>query len=346
MRLTSRIQVTARIPLLQVTKVAVATVLAWFAAQLIFPSELPIFAAIAALLVVQPSVNQSLGRALERCVGVIVGVVIAFTVGVTFGHNSWIVLLGIVLSIFIGWAFRLTPASANQIPISAMLVLSIGATTPEYAGARIIETVLGAVVGLIVNVTIAPPVLLMPAHDAVSALGRELAATIDRLAHALGSVQTQAQLEELLLNARLLRPMQVKATDAIQQGEDSLAFNPRRSRHRTALEGEAALFARLTPLVTRMLGMTRALRDHYDDGLHEEPTVRAIAVELERAAHDLRLLVRDEDTTSGAEPPTTTSELPALTAPLVIATPHPQHWILIGSLMEDLRRVREEILDE
>ena len=30
----------------------------------------------------------------------------------------------------------------------------------------------------------------------------------------------------------------------------------------------------------------------------------------------------------------------------MIMTPHPQHWILIGALMEDLRRVREEITGE
>jgi hypothetical protein len=39
-----------------------------------------------------------------------------------------------------------------------------------------------------------------------------------------------------------------------------------------------------------------------------------------------------------------TAELPALTAPLVIAKPHPDHWILVGSLMEDLRRVREVLV--
>jgi hypothetical protein len=38
------------------------------------------------------------------------------------------------------------------------------------------------------------------------------------------------------------------------------------------------------------------------------------------------------------------AELPALTAPLVVTTPNAEHWILLGSLLEDLRRVREEIL--
>ena len=42
----------------------------------------------------------------------------------------------------------------------------------------------------------------------------------------------------------------------------------------------------------------------------------------------------------------TLASLVSITEPLLIMTPHPQHWILIGSLMEDLRRVREEIKGE
>ena len=41
-----------------------------------------------------------------------------------------------------------------------------------------------------------------------------------------------------------------------------------------------------------------------------------------------------------------TAELPALTAPLVVAKPSQQNWILVGSLLEDLRRVREGIIGE
>ncbi|WP_335339036.1 FUSC family protein [Microterricola viridarii] len=342
--MTSRIQASSRLPLLQVTKVAFASVLAWVIAQFLLPTDLPIFAAIAALLVVQPSVNQTLGRAIERSVGVIAGVIVATVIAQLFGGSEWIILTTIVVSIFIGWALRLTPASANQIPISAMLVLALGTTTPGYAAERIIETLIGATVGFIVAISIAPPVLLTPAQESVTALGRELAATIERLAGALEEPMRPAQLEELLLNARLLRPMQAKASDAVTQGRESLAFNPRRSRFGGAVEAEAALLARLSPLVNRVLGMTRAVRDHYDDSLREEPTVHAIAVELRRAAHDLRLLFEPDDVT--AEQAEQEPEPLALTAPLVIATPHPEHWILIGSLLEDLRRVREEIVGD
>jgi uncharacterized membrane protein YccC len=343
-RIASIFRAAQRVPLLQVVKSAVATVAAWLIASAVRPDQLPVFGAIAALLVVQPSVNQSFGKAVERSIGVIVGVLVAYGVGLVFGGSSAIVLIAIVFAIFVAWALRLTPGGANQVPISAMLVLSIGAATPGYAFDRIIETVIGAVIGLIVNMLIVPPALLQPAHDAVHALAAESAATLERLAGALTRPQTSADREELLVTARLLRPMQLKAAAALGQGEESLTFNPRRAKLRAPLEADAALNERLTPLVTQVIGMTRALYDRYDEELHREPAVHAIAEELTRAAHDVRLLARgsrpDAATTEHAAE---TAAVPALTAPLTIAVPSTRHWVLLGSLLEDLRRVHEEL---
>ena len=39
------------------------------------------------------------------------------------------------------------------------------------------------------------------------------------------------------------------------------------------------------------------------------------------------------------------AELPALTEPFTVLAPSTHHWILIGSLLEDLRRVREVIVE-
>lgn len=342
LRIPANIRTATRIPFLQVVKTAVAMIAAWVVASLIVPGTIPVFATIAALLVVQPSVNQSVGRAIERSLGVIVGVLIAYGIGLAFGTNTWIVLVAVVVSVLLAWILRLTPGTANQVPITAMLVLAVGASNPEYAFARIIETVIGAAIGVVVNIAIVPPVLLGPAHSAVSALAEEIAATLERLATALTNRQTPASLDELLLEARLLRPMEKKADAALTQGRESLTLNPRRSRHRTTLERDDELFRTLNPVITQTLGMTRAFVDHYDDRLTEEPAMGAIAEELRRAAHDLRLLARDpEDPVP--EPSVETAGVPVLTAPLVISTPDPRHWVLMGSLLEDLRRIHEEI---
>ncbi|PPG34104.1 aromatic acid exporter family protein [Rathayibacter sp. AY2B9] len=342
MRLTSSFTVPTRPPVLQLVKTAAATVVTWLLAGVVFPGTLPVFGAIAALLVVAPSINQSFSKALERSVGVIIGVIVGSVIGTVLGGESIIVLLAIVAAIAVGWAVRLTPASAVQIPISAMLVLSVGAVTPNYALDRILETLLGAAVGVVINVLIVPPVVLAPAERAIGDLTAQLAAALDDLGDALQAPVPRRRLDELLINARLLQTMQSKAEDAIATGEESLRLNPRRSSHRDRLLALDSVVPRLGRIVTRVRGMTRTVHDLYDDELVGEPTIADIAVQLHRAAHDLRLLV--QSSVDVPEPEAITDELPALTAPLVIATPHPQHWILLGALAEDLRRIREEIV--
>ncbi|MFB2586919.1 FUSC family protein [Herbiconiux liukaitaii] len=336
-------QTSSRTPLLQVLKTAAAAVLAWIVCSFVAPEQVPIFGAIAAIIVVQPSVNQSLSRGIERSIGVIVGVLIAYLAALVFGTPSWVILVAIAVSLLVGWALRFPQSSTVQIPISAMLVLAIGAATPGYAVERIIETVIGAVIGVFVNWLIVPPIALKPANEAVGALGREVAATMDGLAAILSSPTDEAYRTGLLVEARLLRPMQKKAEAAITAAEDGLRFNPRRNAQREQIAADAQLLAMLTIVVTRVLGMARALNDRFDDTLHREPTARAIGEELRRAAHDLRLVMQHshlplEETDDLGE------DEPVLTAPLRAILPHPTHWILIGSLLEDLRRVREEIV--
>jgi uncharacterized membrane protein YccC len=344
-RYLASLRASARIPLLQAAKVALATIAAWVIAGAIIRGQLPAFAGIAALLAVQPSLNQSLSRAIERSLGVIAGVLVAYVVGIVFGGGYWVVLLSIVAAIAVAWALRLTSTTSVQLPISAMLVLSVGASTPGYAVDRIVETVIGAAIGLIVNVFVVPPVAIRPARESVDGLLDEIADRIDAIAAALTRPQTAAQLDELLLLARLLRPMAAKTDEALKAADESLSINPRRNRHQPGLSEAVALRDRLNHLVTRTLAMTRTLHDRYTDELLDEPTIAALAEETRRAAHDLRLL-RLAPTGADAEEPAPVSEPPALTAPLTVARPDPTHWILIGSLLEDLRRIREEITGE
>jgi uncharacterized membrane protein YccC len=332
MRLSATIRAAKRAPLLQVAKSAVATAAAWLLASFLIQGPPPVFAAIAALLVVQPSLNQSFAKAVERTVGVVVGVVVAALLGLVLGNGTWVILIAIVAALILAWALRMTSGTGNQVAISAMLVLALGTATPGYAGDRILETLLGAVIGFIVNIAIVPPVALAPARDAVARLAEELAASVDRLADALGSAQTPANLTELLVTARLMRPMRDAADSAIEAAAESLTLNPRGGRNRAELRALQQRLDLLGPIVTQVIGMTRAVVDHYESTVPDDPAVRAIGVQLRRAAHDIRLSQAGPATTAGA----------ALTAPLVVAEP-PVHWVLVGSLLEDLHRIHEAL---
>lgn len=345
MRLTSAIRAPRRAPLLQVAKSAIATVAAWLVAGWLIQGPPPVFAAIAALLVVQPSLNQSFAKAIERSVGVIVGVAIASGLGMLFGDATWVVLVAIIVALIVAWAARVTAGTANQVAISAVLVLALGATTPDYAVDRILETIIGAIIGTVVHIVMVPPVAVTPAHEAVDRVGEELARSLERLADALTAQQTRAQIEELMLTARLLRPMVVDADEAIVTARDSLSLNPRARRYRRELDEVAQLLAIFGPIVTQTIGMTRAVYDHYDASLATEPAVQAIADQLRRAAHDIRLDLRRTPRAGDVEP-TATTTIPALTAPLQLTAPSATNWIVVGSLMEDLRRIHDQLSDE
>jgi uncharacterized membrane protein YccC len=339
MRLTSAFRAPRRLPLLQVVKSAIATAAAWLVAGWLIQGPPPVFAAIAALLVVQPSVNQSLTKALERSVGVIAGVAVASIIGILLGGSTWVILLAMVAGLAVAWALKMTAGTANQVAISALLVLALGGTSPEYAVDRVLETLLGAVIGIVVNVSLVPPLALAPARQAVDALLQEVAASLERLAHALEHPRSREDVEELLLEARLMRPMRDKAETALADATESLTLSPRRAGRSELAESQERLH-QLSPIVTQVIGMTRAFADHYDPSISAEPVVRDIAVQLRRAAHDVRLLGH------GAADDRSGGEAPALTAPLSITAPTSEHWMLIGSLLEDLRRIHEALSAE
>lgn len=343
--MTAAIRAPKRSPFLQVAKSAVATVAAWLLAAWLLPGPPPVFAAIAALLVVQPSLNQSFGKAVERSVGVITGVIVASLLGIVAGSSTVVILAAVVAALLLAWLLKMTPGTANQVAISAILVLALGTTTPNYALARVLETLLGAVIGFIVNVAIVPPVSVAPAHRAVDALGDALARALDQLADALERPQTGAELDGLVTNARAMRPVRDAAEAAITDALDSLTLNPRAGTYRMELDELRRVLDLFTPIVTQVIGMTRAFADRYEPTLDREPSVRAIAEQLRRAAHDVRLVVRRIEASDVAVERESLPEPAALTTPLSIATPSSDHWILVGSLLIDLLRIHHALAE-
>jgi len=341
--LVATVQAKKRLPILQIVKTIGAGVIAWYLAEFTLGDTKPVFATIAALIVVQPSVNQSLGRALERSVGAVLGVALAFAMVLVFGDYGWVALLAMSSGILLAWLFKLTPATAVQIALSAMLVLAIGAITPVYALDRVIETIIGAIVGIAINAFVAPPVALEPANEAVSRLGADVAQALEDMGSVLRRETSYEVLNSMYWDARALRDEFNTTMATLTRAHESLRFNSRRKALSRVLEREQQLMNRLAILVTRVIGMSRAIRDNYDDSILNEPTVAEISDELLKAGHDLRLVVRDLGLPAVVAPHPDTSEIPALTKPIVVSSPSGANWILIGFMMENIRLVRGEI---
>lgn len=339
-RVTRSFVTTERQPLLQVAKTGLAAIAAWFVCTTIVPGDPPIFGTIAAILAVQENVSQSLTKGIERFAGVIVGVSVAIGAGLIFGTPSWLFLAAILVALITGWALRMTGPSANQIVITALLVIALGGQDIEYAAERIIETAIGAAIGIAVNAFIIAPVRTTPTNIAVTALVDHTADALERIATALKQPQTREAMDHLLQDARTLQTERESVHSQLRRARESLQLNPRGRRHRLLLQEDDDLFQRVQHVVTQVIGMSRALADGYHTDLVADPAVQGLATEMTRVAHDLRHIgyfFTDHDNR--------TVEPPELTAPYRILTPNPDHWVLIGSLMEDLRRVRLRVAE-
>jgi uncharacterized membrane protein YgaE (UPF0421/DUF939 family) len=343
MRLTAQFRSSRRGPFLQVVKAVIATMVAWLVAGWIVGGQPPIFAAIASILVVQPSVNQSYTKAVERSAGMLAGVAIASILGILFGSQTWVVLLTAAVAMVAAWSLRMTAGASSQVGISAVLVLALGPVTPDYAFDRVVETFIGAIIGLVVNVLVVPPVAIAPARTAVDALASGIATAMGELASALRTPQTAAELDALLDRGRLLKNTRTAADTAIAQAEDSLALNPRARAHRDEL---AALKSRLdlySPMLTQVLGMTRTYEELYDAQVATDPEIGTIADNLDAAAEELRAHVSPATAGTDATHGTADATRPLPVNPVAAARPGGEHWMLVGSLLVDLRRVHEAL---
>jgi hypothetical protein len=133
-----------------------------------------------------------------------------------------------------------------EVPISAMLILAVGgAGTGTAAQGRVVETLVGAVVAVLVNLLIAPPLYVQPASEAIAELAQRMARFSRSLAEAVCGDWSRETALTQLTEARLLAEEVVRADRTLARTEESARLNP---RGRVAREARPRLRSMLTAL--------------------------------------------------------------------------------------------------
>jgi type II secretory pathway pseudopilin PulG len=169
----------------RLTGAAVAAYLVAEALGLVNPP--PLVAALTALLVVQATATSTLFSGVERVLAVLAGVAIATGFAFVVGLTWWSLGILVAAAIVVGQLLRLGP-NLIEVPISAMLVLGVGFAAGAEAAAlsRLVETLIGAAVGVLVNVAFPPAVRSRYAGQAVQRLAEEIAALLEEAAQGIG----------------------------------------------------------------------------------------------------------------------------------------------------------------
>jgi uncharacterized membrane protein YccC len=206
-----------------------ATVVAFVVAETAgLHSPPPLIAALTALLVVQATLSSTLVNGAQRVVSVVSGVALAVAFVAVVGLTWWSLAALVAASLVVGQLLRLGPHLV-EVPISAMLVLGVGASGAEsVGGGRVLETLIGAAVGMLVNVVVPPAVQTRYAAAAVEKFADEIAGLLDDAAGALlaGPVAVEES-TRWLQDARRLNRHVPRLDRTLAHAEESRQLNVR-----------------------------------------------------------------------------------------------------------------------
>jgi hypothetical protein len=285
------------------------------------------------------------------------------------GLTWWSLGLVVAISLVVGRLLRLG-ANLLEVPISAMLVLAAASTSAGYtpgssglestATGRVVETLIGAAVGILVNVLIAPPLYIQPADDAVGELVGKLSGWARELAGALRGDWNRAEAQRFLQAARDLGSEVNRADLHLSRTEESARLNPRgklareaQPRLRTALAGLEHCYVSMRNLARAILDRTYFVPEEDLDGAYPPAARDALGEVLEAIADAMDTV--DPIATQGGDLPSSRALVEAQLdelrerrdrlAELLLVDPavDPAAWEQHGALLAAVDRLRVEL---
>ena len=360
-----RVRHRGRSALLRVVRMTGATVAAFLVAELLGLREPPpLIAALTALLVVQTTLAGTLVSGVQRVSSVVAGVALAVVFVSVVGLTWWSLAALVAASIVVGQVLRLGP-NLVEVPISAMLVLGVGyAAGAESVGTgRVLETLVGAAVGVLVNIVFPPAVHTRYAGQAVEKFAEEIADLLDAASTALAAGEVSGEQARLWLDdARRLNRHAPRVDLALAHAEESRRLNLRAIG---TLPAEPRLRQGLEALEYTSVSMRTLFRAIHDatlerTGVSENPDYadavrRSAAIllhQMSRVVRDFgRLLGRELQAPGEAEQRRLSETIGALhrargeVQDLLLADPRSRHglWEMNSALLSTIDRMLVEL---
>ena len=339
-----------------IVRLTCTAVFAYLLALALTSTPRPVLAPLTALLVVQVSLYQTLRTAVTKVASVVAGVLLAVGLSAWVGFTWWSLGITVAMALVIGYALRLGE-NILEVPISAMLILSVG--TSAAAGSRIVETFVGTGAGLAAGFLLTSP-RVQPAEEAIAELCAKVAGLLGGMAAGLSAGSVPDAAADWLRQARSLGAEIRQVDEALRQAEDSVRLNPRSVRLPLAAVSLRDSLETLEHETTTIRGLGRSLTDlsqlGSDDDPLQDPEVRdrlagvlwqlsaavrsygRLATEHDTARHQVLESELEENLAAARQQQDRLSELLG-TDPAA----RPVGWPLRGELISHLDRLRNEL---
>ncbi|HEY0699782.1 MAG TPA: FUSC family protein [Micromonospora sp.] len=223
-----------RFNLILAFQAGLAAALAWTASYKLVGNPEPVFAPISAVGTLAASVGQRMRRTAELLVGVVLGIAVGDGLILLVGTGPWqlavVVVLAIVTSIFLGGS----PAVVTQAAATAVLVATLSPNPSTLEMPRVVDALVGGVLGLVVVALLLPlnplRVVDRAARPALDTLAEELITTAEALSQR-DAGRAQAALDRL----PDLQEHMTGLEEALEGGRETATLSPARWHRRAAL---------------------------------------------------------------------------------------------------------------
>jgi uncharacterized membrane protein YccC len=218
------------VELLQNAKAALAGVLAWVVALDVLGLEQPFLAPWAAVLVVHATVYRTVSRGGQQVLATFAGVFLAWGCGSIFGEGPTGMGVMLVVAFALG-RHRWLRDEATTIATTGIVVLATNAIgQSNLLASRLLDTTVGIVVGLLVNLLVWPPLRDRAAWARADELPQDLADVLAEMAEGVGPELEPRHAEPWVRGLRRLDQRIDETWRLLGQARESSRLNPRRSR--------------------------------------------------------------------------------------------------------------------
>ncbi len=135
---------------------AIASAVAWEAAKLV-GSDHPYLAPLSVILCLRPTIDQSIRFSFHRIAGTAIGVMLTSYLVSHLPMNGWMLGLLLLGGTYIAKWLRIDVTVLHQVALTILLVFTFERNSKDYAFDRIIDTVIGVIIAILVHMFLFPP---------------------------------------------------------------------------------------------------------------------------------------------------------------------------------------------
>ncbi|SEB82187.1 FUSC family protein [Paenibacillus sp. GP183] len=242
----------------RIVKISLASTISWEIARQI-GSKHPFFAPLAAILCLQVTVEESIQKSYQRILGIIAGVLLAEAASRFMSVNSWSIGLLIFISLTIAKLFKFDENIFSQVGVSALMVMTVGTGNNNYGFDRIIETIIGAITAIIINMFILPPDYTKEASQSLHQAASDLAEHVRDISKFVYEGRDDHAKSDLKSKTTKLYNDLDQATERITKALHALHFSPLIRKRRKQLIKYQQLLHRLQQVYIHLLEVQRII---------------------------------------------------------------------------------------